>query len=781
MGLKNHALPSASHRDRSGRIDTDLIRAYRLYNRMMRYPQLVEEMRGIFVSALSTRGVEDREALEKEACKKLQSEGLPASEENIKDYADALVDLHFAKHFSEDEWENHINLARKEDRFRNLTRVVNAEGATAIRIKNALKDFCGIPQGDLFISPIEAEGVRVALINHFVSNQLPFIGIAKQYITIRDIDEMLDHSYWNPRRPGKFGGKAAGMFLAYKIILPRLAEQDPEFKQYVEIPESYYFNSGIFSDFIDHNRLYHFHSQKYKTRDAIEEEYKTISHLFEKASYPDDMVEMFRGFLKKVGEHPLILRSSSLLEDNFGYAFSGKYDSVFLANQGDLESRLEAFIWGLKQVQMSTYGPAPILYRRDHNLLDFDEKMSVLVQKVVGRRLGSLFFPFAAGVAFSHNPFRWTPRIRKEDGIVRLVFGLGTRAVDRVGSDYPRMIPLSHPMLRPEVGAQQIVKYSQRRVDALNLESGELESLAFRELVASLSIDDIFYAFSFNRDGHLSPALFKGQKIDTRNACITFDNLLKKTDFVQLMKRILHKLEAAYGRPVDVEFAWDHEKLYILQCRSLAVTEELERVDLPVNISDDRIVFTNGRVVSNRIIKNLEYIVYVDPKAYGQVATFENKVAIGRVVSRLNQLLEDKRYGLFGPGRWGSNDIKLGVRVGYEDINRTLVLAEIAFEEDGATPEVSSGTHFFNDLVEAKIVPIALFPDQPETIFKESFFRDSQNRLLSFSSDFAPYESVVRVIHVPEAADGRFLQIYQDSEGQRGIAFLDYPANERSK
>ena len=203
------------------------------------------------------------------------------------------------------------------------------------------------------------------------------------------------------------------------------------------------------------------------------------------------------------------------------------------------------------------------------------------------------------------------------------------------------------------------------------------------------------------------------------------------------------------------------------------------RVELPKG-PGETILFTNERVVSNSIVKDMEYIVYVDPKAYGKLPRFEDKVAIGRVVSRLNRLLEGKRYGLFGPGRWGSNDINLGVRVGYEDINRTLILVEIAFEEDGATPEVSSGTHFFNDLVEARIVPIALFPDQPDTIFEEDFFRNSHNQLLSFSSDFSPYESVVRVVHVPESANGRFLQIYQDSEGQRGIGFLDFSANERT-
>jgi len=750
----------------------DLVTTYRMYRKMMRYPQLLDGMHAIFVSALEKRGVIDPGTLEKEAVEGLEKKGLPASEENLIEYKSALIDLYFANHFTEEEIENYINLARKEELFRILNRVVNTEGVTSKKIQNALKGFCDVPQGDLFIDPVEAEGVRVALINHFISNQLPFIGISKHYITIRDVDEMLDHSYWNRRRPGKIGGKAAGMFLAYKIVLPRLKEKDSELDKHVVIPESYYFNSGNFSDFIDFNELYYFHSQKYKTREAIEEEYKNIAQLFEKASYPPDVVETFRDFLDQVGEHPLILRSSSLLEDNFGSAFSGKYDSVFLANQGNLDRRLNEFIWGLKRVHMSTYGPAPILYRMDHNLLDFDEKMSVLVQKVVGRRYGKHFFPFASGVAYSHNPYRWTPRIRKEDGIVRLVLGLGTRAVDRVGSDYPRMIPLSHPTLRPEVDAGQIAKYSQKVVDALNLETGLVESLLFHDVMKWTSGEAHFYALSVNQAGHLSAPMFKGQKVDVSSGCVTFDNFLKKTSFVSLMKKILRKLEEAYGQPVDVEFAWDQEMLYLLQCRTLAVAQELEQVELPENISDEAILFTNSRIVSNSVIKDIEYFVYVDPKAYSQIPTYEEKITVGRIVSKLNRLLEGKRYGLFGPGRWGSNDINLGVRVGYEDINRTLVLGEIAFAEDGSTPEVSFGTHFFNDLVEARIVSIAIYPDQKETTFRENFLLNKPNQLKKFAPEYAAYAFVVRVLHLPECTNGYFLQIYQDGDRHKGIGFL---------
>jgi len=743
-----------------------------MFSKLMLYPHLLDSTRELFLSALTKRGIVTEKEIEQEALKKLRSEGQNPNEENIREYIGVLTDLYFASFFSDAEIENHINLARKQDRFKNLNRVINKEGATSKNIKQALKEFCDIPMGDLYISPNEAEGVRVALINHFISNQLPFIGIGKRYITIRDIEELVDNIYWSHRRPGKIGGKAAGMFLAYKILVPKLTSGDPEIDQYVRIPESYYFSSGIFSDFLDYNDLDKFHSQKYKTREEIEEEYKNISELFERSSFPPDTVEDFRNFLEKIGEHPLVLRSSSFLEDNFGYAFSGKYDSFFVANQGDIQTRLNEFIWGLKQVHMSTFGPGPILYRRNHNLLDFDEKMSVLVQKVVGRRFGNYFFPLAAGVGFSYSSYTWTSRIKKEDGLVRMVFGLGTRAVDRTGEDYARMIHLSHPLLRPEVGAQQIMKYSQKIIDVLNLKTGELESIPYMTLLKEISYPDLYWAISVNQDGHLSIPMFKGRPINPTGTCLTFENLLSKSVFPSLMKKVLRELQNAYGRPVDIEFAWDDEHLYLLQCRSLAVSQDIGEVELPKDLPEEQIIFTNTQVVYSTIITDIEYIVYVCPRCYGELATYDEKYAIGRAISRLNRLLQDKRFALFGPGRWGSNDINLGVRVGYEDINNTLILGEVAFTKENYTPEVSFGTHFFNDLVEAQIAPVAIFPDQTDTVFNEEFFMESPNQLSSLAAEFESYQTVVHVVHVPSSGQGRFLQVFQNNEVQKGIGFL---------
>ncbi len=751
---------------------TVLLRTYRMYRKIMRHPHLMETMREIFRSVLLEKSSLNMEQIRKDAEKAIQTEQMDPTLENLREYMDTTVDLALVQDFDDEEIDQYINLARKGDRLQNLIKVVNTEGVTSLRIKRALREFCEIPEGNTFVPPSEAEGVRVALIHHFISNQLPFMGIAKHHITIRDIDEIVQHSYWSPRYPGRIGGKAAGLVLAYRIILPRLTERDPELERYLAIPESYYFNSGIFSDFMDYNGLHEFHTHKYRDRDHIEETYKKIPAIMENASFPSDMVDTFRKFLEEVGEHPLILRSSSLLEDNVGHAFSGKYDSVFIANHGDMKDRLEEFIRGLKSVLMSTFAPAPILYRKKRELLDFDERMSVLAQKVVGRRFGDYFFPFAAGVAFSFNAYTWTSRIHQDDGLIRLVFGMGTRAVDRVGDDYPRMIPVSHPLLRPEVEPGQIRKYSQKTVDVFNLKTGRLEPVAFLDLMRRIDHPDLYYAVSVNQDGNLAAPLFRGQAIDRNHSCITFQNFLTQTPFPGAMKKILHKLEKAYGRPVDVEFAWDDGKLYLLQCRTLSMRTNSESVSLPEDIPPNQILFTNDQGVTNGLIKDIEYVVYVNPRAYHQITRYDEKVEIGHVVGNLNRWLEGKRYALFGPGRWGSNDLNLGVRVGYEDINNTLILGEVAFEADGSTPEVSYGTHFFNDLVEADIIPIAIYPDQKGTHIDEGFLLKATNQLPATLPDHARHATVVHLIHVPASTNGNLLYIHQDARAQKGIGFF---------
>jgi len=752
----------------------DLIRAYRLYRKMLRFPHLLGEIRNLFLSVLCKRSIICTDSIRQDAVKQLEANGEQVTEQAVQEVTDILTDIYFARHFTWEEIENYINLARKLDSFQSLNKLTNSEGATSGQIREAVREFCAIPKGTLYLTPGESMGVRVSLLSRFISDQLTFLGVAKNHITIRDMDELMERIIRNPRRDGRIGGKSAGMFLAYKIILPLLGRRDPEIEKYVRIPESHYFTSGFLTDFLDSNNFLSLHSQKYKNRETIEEEFGKISETIQKAIFPADVIMQFRGFLEKVGEHPLIIRSSSLLEDNVGYTFSGKYDSVFIANRGEIEIRLDEFTRALKLVLASVFSPKAILYRRDHNLIDFDERMSVLVQKVVGRQFGDLFFPTAAGVAFSQNMYAWTPRIVRADGLLRMVFGLGTRAVDRIGPDYPRLVPLSHPLLRPEVGAVEIKKYSQKLVDVLDLKSNSVLTVPAADLFRTNDYLDLYYLASVDNEGHLSAPLFKKEEIDVSRACITFDNLLSKTPVAGLMRKILHQLEEAYGRPVEVEFAWDNGVLYLLQCRALAASRLVEKVAVPKEIDPEKILFTCSTVLFSSAVRNIEYIVYIDPRGYAGLPTFDERIAVGRIVRAINRLLENKVYALFGPGRWGTNDVKMGVKVSYEDINRTRVLAEIAMREIGVVPEPSFGTHFFNDLVEANIVPLAIDPDSPGTVFKEEFFHQCPNELTSLDPALRRDE-IVRVIHVPSCTQGQYLLVYLDSEEQKGVGFLGYP------
>jgi len=754
--------------------DTILFKMYQLNQKVTPYIDMEENIRKTFLVKLIDSGIITDEEISEETERFFREDYKdPITDEIKKDYRDMLIDYYFVSNHDSEEVESYINLARKFSKIKKLARAVTRETKTSKEIKKVLDEFCKIPAGDVYLPLNETIEIRVKLIDRFISNQLPYIGIAKRHINVRDIGKLTDNFYGGSSKAGRIGGKAAGITLAHKILLPSIGDNDTELEKYVTVPESYYFNSEMFSDFIDHNNFHYFHSQKYKSHDELQKDFEIIYQTIMDAEMPPSQIKMIKGFLEKIGsDAPLILRSSTLLEDNMGYSFSGKYDSVFISNQGKIKDRIEEFVIAFKKVHVSTFALDPIIYRQDHDLLDFDERMNVLVQKVVGTKCGKYFLPAAAGVAFSYNGYRWNPKIKKEEGLLRLVYGLGTRAVDRVGNDYPRMISLSHPTLRPEITAPQIRKYSQKTVDVINLESKDLESIPLVDLLEMIDPPGLHEAISINKDGHLAPPMFKSDKFKPSSACITFDNLINKTPYIRIMKKILKKLEAAYKKPVDVEFAWHEEKLYILQCRPLNVKKTGESITIPENIKKDRILFTNRKCITSEAVKNIEYIVYVDPKAYNALETHQEKVEIGRAVNEINRALAEKRFALFGPGRWGSSDISLGVKVGYNDINKTLILGEIAFEQGGSTPEVSFGTHFFNDLVEANIISIALYPDREDTIFNEDFFLNSENQIDSLAPSISHLKELIHIIDVKEVSNGNLLHIYQDDEHQKGIGFF---------
>ncbi len=617
--------------------------------------------------------------------------------------------------------------------------------------------------------------IIVVLIKGMLNDQLAFVGIAKNFLTIADLKEIRRRRIGR----GKIGGKAAGMLLAHKILQHTLAENDVDLKQRISIPDSYFIGCDVFYEFHEINRLHDFQNQKYKTREAIIADYPKVAEAFANGRFPQEVMTRLRDILVEVGQSPLIVRSSSLLEDSFGSSFAGKYDSFFCPNQGTLDENLAALAGAIKRVYASVLNPNALFYRRQKDLLDYDERMAVLIQKVEGRRFGNYHFPVVAGVAFSRNPFRWNRKIRREDGFLRLVWGLGTRAVERVANDYPRMVALSHPRLRPEKTTQEIRKYSQHFVDLIDLAENRLKTLPVAEVI-SADYPGIRLLAALDKGDYVQPIFFLGSDLNPAAMVLTFDGLVQDAAFVSAMKTILKTLEKYYKGSVDVEFAVDilaerphpEYSFRLLQCRPLTSQEWGEGPEIPADVPEADKLFSANKLVPQGVASNIRYIVYVDPEMYSRIAEHSTKFEIGRIVGRLNKRLENEQFILMGPGRWGSSNIDLGVKVTYVDIYNTRVLVEIAMEKEGETPEVSYGTHFFQDLVESGIYPLPLYPDDKSTIFNRAFLDGAPNVLPNLLPADASYATCIKVIDVPAASNGRFLEIVMNGEQDEALAYL---------
>ena len=195
-------------------------------------------------------------------------------------------------------------------------------------------------------------------------------------------------------------------------------------------------------------------------------------------TFSEEIKNKFIHVLEYFGQSPIIVRSSSFLEDGFGNAFAGKYESVFCINQGSLEERLEAFEKAVKTVYASTMNISALEYRKINELDDIDEQMGLLVQRVSGSYYGDFFFPTAAGVGFSYSSYCPLPEMDNEAGMLRLVMGLGTKAVDRTKEDYPRVINLDQPnaVIMPNVDDRH--KYSQHYLDVLDFKNKEYHDVS---------------------------------------------------------------------------------------------------------------------------------------------------------------------------------------------------------------------------------------------------------------------------------------------------------------
>lgn len=618
----------------------------------------------------------------------------------------------------------------------------------------------------------EAEYYYNRLLQMAITRDERFLALARRYFDLSDLIEIVKRMIGT----GLIGGKSLGMLLARAI----LHRSDPRWAERLEVHDSFFIGSDVFYTYLVQNGCWWLRRRQ-KDFDTLLKHAEEAKSRLLTGTFPEYIRNQFVEMLEYFGQSPIIVRSSSLLEDNYGNAFSGKYESVYCANQGTPQERLDAFMAAVRRVYVSTLSKEALNYRLLHELLDRDEQMALLVQRVSGTMHDGLYFPLVAGVGFSFNPYAWSDEIDPEAGMLRLVAGLGTRAVDRHDDDYTRVVALNDPGRRPETTVEEVRRYVQRHVDVLDLPANQLLSRRFEDVAGVLAPNLLEVVAS--RDTDLQERMRDRPGADFCPWMITFDRLFSDTDFVQDMRRMMRTLQDAYSYPVDIEFTANflddgRYRINLVQCRPFQVKLKREgsRITFPEQVPSDRLLLkSRGPVIGQSLATTLERLIYVVPSVYGKM-TMSQRYSVARTIGRLTHLdpwASRKTMMLIGPGRWGTSIPSLGVPVAFAEINTVAALCEVVQMREGLAPDVSLGTHFFNDLVEMDILYWAIFPEKADYVLNDGFFRSAPNKLATLLPDAAAWTDAIRVIDAADLAGDLDLFLNIDAMKQKAICYLD--------
>jgi len=568
---------------------------------------------------------------------------------------------------------------------------------------------------------------------------------------------------------GRIGGKSVGMLLARAII----EKSNQKIAELFEPHDSFFIGADVFYTFLVQNDIWQLRQHQQDSEDFAGQA-DTAREKILAGEFPEYIVKQFIDLLDYFGQSPIIVRSSSLLEDNFGNAFAGKYESIFCANQGTREQRLEEFLLAVKRVYASTMSEDALAYRLQRGLDQQDEQMALLIQRVSGAYKGDYFFPDMAGVGVSYNTFVWKPELDPKAGMLRLVFGLGTRAVDRVEDDYPQTIALDQPLLRPYADKKGASRFSQHNADILDTRQNCLRTAGVGDLLRDYppKRQELMATRDLRAEQKMQDLGLKTQQ----RWLLTFEKFLSETDFIPIMRQIMKTLELFYEYPVDIEFtinfaADDSFKIDLVQCRPLQTKGSTVRVEIPENIPAEQVLFASaGCNMGGSISQPIHRIIYVDPQAYVE-APVSKKYSVARLVGKLNRQIQDKETTptiLMGPGRWGTTTPSLGVPVSFSEINKVSVMVEMAYEGGNLMPELSFGTHFFQDLVESDIFYVALFPQKDGVVFNRGKLLSLPNQLTEFLPEAHQFEEIVKVYEI----SSNQLRIMCDILSQKVVCFF---------
>jgi len=597
---------------------------------------------------------------------------------------------------------------------------------------------------------VETSGAREEkrqLLKHLceviIGREQRILDLAVKHFTLEDLLDIKTRLIGS----GYIGGKAAGMLLARKILS---RDTSLDWNEWLEPHDSFYIGSDVFYTYIVENGWW-----KLRMEQRTPEGYFTVAQVLREymleGAFPEEVEEQFWRMIEYFGQSPIIVRSSSLLEDAFGNAFAGKYESIFCVNQGSPEQRFVQFREFVRRVYSSMMNEDALTYRIQRKLDQLDEQMALLVQRVSGSYRGAYFFPDMAGVGISYNTFAWKKDMDARSGMIRIVLGLGTRAVNRVDNDYPRIVALDAPLVKPYSGIGDARKYSQHEADVLDIARNSLETIPAEDALKAgmkVSLDLLG-----NPDRDTGGMAWEETPGGQDRRILTFDGILSDSPLTGIMQRMLKTLEGVYNYPVDIEFTVNFTgeggfAVNLVQCRPLQTKGEGKRVSLPADIPRKNLLFsTEGTFMGSSTMQPIRRIVSVDPDGYHRLSLSE-KYDIARLIGKINRQIVDRDQLptlLIGPGRWGTTTPSLGVPVRFAEINNMCLMVELGHMGGAATPELSFGTHFFQDLVETDIFYVALFPDAENSYLNRELLVLGTNMLKDILPEQGKYEDVVLV------------------------------------
>ena len=606
----------------------------------------------------------------------------------------------------------------------------------------------------------EQEEMKACLIRCLVGTESRIQELCMQYFKLSDVVKIASREIGT----GYIGGKSVGMLLARRVITKQ-EENKKYFKPRFEPHDSFYLGADVYYTYIVENGLWDLR-MKQKTKEGYFTYAPELQEKLRHGKFPTMIKEEFVRMLEYFGQSPIIVRSSSLLEDNFGNAFAGKYESVFCVNQGTPEERLEHFMEAVRTVYASTMNPDALQYRINRNLAERDEQMAILIQRVSGDYYGDYFMPHAAGVGNSSNLYVWDNSIDMSAGMLRLVFGLGTRAVDRIIGDYVRIVTLDDPERVPFMNYGDEQKYSQHKVDVLNLRENQWQTVDISE-IQNLDIHTdkaLFWERDMQTERRLREMGIYGRQIPP---IVNFKKLLRSTEFPDYMRKFLQGLSEVYQYPVDVEFTVNFDeqgefKVNLLQCRPQQTRGLGRSVPIPEKAEAGNCIFySKGNFMGGNVRLPIDYIVFVYIEEYLKLPEQE-KYSIARQIGLLNEALKEKNALLMGPGRWGTTTPSLGVPINFTEICHMSAMCEISYADKGLMPELSYGSHFFQDLVESGVFYVALFPEHKEqVVFREEKILEMKN----IAEEIIPNGRInTEVIGVYQTHG---MELYSDIVGQR--------------